>query len=235
MRAQLSVADATLVSVLAYAGLRPGEALGLRWPDVGDRRLAVERAVAYGQVKSTKTGRSRAVELLTPLANDLAALRAATPRPARNAFVFPRRDGTPWSLDDWRNWRKRVYAPAASSAGLEGTRPHDLRASFVSLLIFEGRTVIEVARQAGHSPETCLRNYARVFADFEPTMRNPAEEQIRVARATVAEERRWLDARDRVGRMEDVELRLREVARGRLAALQPSRRPDSNRGPLHYE
>jgi integrase len=210
MRAQLSVADATLVSVLAYAGLRPGEALGLRWPDVGDRRLAVERAVAYGQVKSTKTGRSRAV-------------------------VFPRRDGTPWSLDDWRNWRKRVYAPAASSAGLEGTRPHDLRASFVSLLIFEGRTVIEVARQAGHSPETCLRNYARVFADFEPTMRNPAEEQIRDARATVAEERRWLDARDRVGRMEDVELRLREVARGRLAALQPSRRPDSNRGPLHYE
>ncbi len=29
------VRDATLVSVLAYAGLRPGEALGLRWTDVG--------------------------------------------------------------------------------------------------------------------------------------------------------------------------------------------------------
>ena len=33
--------DATLIAVLAYAGLRPGEALGLRWNDVGERTLLV--------------------------------------------------------------------------------------------------------------------------------------------------------------------------------------------------
>ena len=34
--------DATLVSVLAYAGLRPGEALALRWDDVRERTLLVD-------------------------------------------------------------------------------------------------------------------------------------------------------------------------------------------------
>jgi hypothetical protein len=105
----------------------------------------------------------------------------------------------------------------------------------VSLLIFEGHTVIEVARQAGHSPETCLRNYARVFSDYDPAARIPAEEQIRAARRAVAEAGRRADARDRAGRAGDVAERLEEVARGRWPSPQPSRRPDSNRGPLHYE
>src|SRR5262249_4744877 len=40
------IRDATLVSVLAYAGLRPGEALALRWGDLGERTILVERAAA---------------------------------------------------------------------------------------------------------------------------------------------------------------------------------------------
>jgi hypothetical protein len=54
--------------------------------------------------------------------------------------------------------------------------------SFVSLLIAEGRTVIDVAGQAGHSPETCLRYYAYLFAEFDPGVRASAEELIRKAR-----------------------------------------------------
>jgi integrase len=61
-------------------------------------------------------------------------------------------------------------------------RPYDLRHSFVSLLIAEGRTVIDVAGQAGHSPETCLRYYAHLFAEFDPPVRVSAEELIRKAR-----------------------------------------------------
>ena len=33
--------DATLVSLLAYAGVRPGEALALRWADIGERTVSV--------------------------------------------------------------------------------------------------------------------------------------------------------------------------------------------------
>ena len=62
--------DATLVSVLAYAGLRPGEALALTWADVGERTILVERSIALGEVKETKTRTTRSVRLLAPLKND---------------------------------------------------------------------------------------------------------------------------------------------------------------------
>jgi integrase len=48
--------DATLVSGLAYAGLRPGEALALTWAEVGERTILVEKALALGVTKTTKNG-----------------------------------------------------------------------------------------------------------------------------------------------------------------------------------
>lgn len=80
--------DAVLVSVLAYAGLRPGEALALVWGDIRERTILVERAVALGTLKSTKTGQRRTVRLLAPLAADLS--EGALPRDgqtkARSSF-----------------------------------------------------------------------------------------------------------------------------------------------------
>jgi integrase len=62
IRSNLRDGDAVFVSVLAYAGLRPGEARALQWRDVGKRLLAVERAVDdSGELKPTKTEHERAV------------------------------------------------------------------------------------------------------------------------------------------------------------------------------
>ena len=161
------------MSVLAYAGLRPGEAVGLCWRHVQDRTLAVEAA---------KTRRLRTVPLLAPLAADLAEWRLACGRPPADAPLFPRPGGGPWSKAVWENWRDRVYAPAARAAGVEHPVPYHLRHSFVSLLIHEGLSVLDVARQAGHSPKVCLDTYAHVFDDFDPAQRVTAEAAIRRAR-----------------------------------------------------
>ena len=171
------------MSVLAYAGLRPGEALALTWEDVRERTLLVEAAVSLGEIQSTKTGRARTVPLLEPLRRDLAEWRLASGRPEADALLFPRGDGRPWTLTDWQNWRRRIYIPAAATAGITNARPYDLRHSFVSLLIHEGRSVVEVARQAGHAPTMTLSTYAHVFDEFALDERVPAEEQIRRARA----------------------------------------------------
>lgn len=69
------VRDATLVSVLAYAGLRPGEAVALTWAHVRERTILVEAAVSNGAISDTKTRRRRTVQLLPPLAHDLAEWR----------------------------------------------------------------------------------------------------------------------------------------------------------------
>jgi len=223
LRAELDHRGATLVSVLAYAGLRPSEAIALTWSCVRKRTVLVRGAVVLGEEKSTKTHATRTVRLLGPLAQDLAEWRLAQGRPSGDAYVFCRADDKPWRDHDYRNWRKRHFASVVEAIGLKAARPYDLRHSFVSFLIQEGGSVVEVARQAGHSPEECLRTYAHVFEEFDPADRTPAEERIRAARAK--------------SDVHDLYI-ARETSAGgnrEFAAARGSRRPDSNRGPLHYE
>ena len=99
-------------------------------------------------------------------------------------LVFPALSGDAWSDDAWRYWRRRIFGPAARAAGLENARPYDLRHSFVSLLLAEGANVVEVARQAGHSPTMTLSTYAHLFEELDGSDRTSAENRIRRARRT---------------------------------------------------
>ncbi len=181
LRGVMRPRDATLVSVLAYAGLRPGEALALTWGDVRDRTILVARSAGEGGVRPTKTGRSRTVRLLAPLRQDLGAFRLAQGRPGETGVIFPDRYGQPWTPGRWTGWWN-TWRAAIDKVGLEGVRPYDLRHSFVSLLISEGQSILEVARQAGHSPTMALEVYGHLFDEVDPAQRVPAEERIRAAR-----------------------------------------------------
>jgi len=193
MRAQLLAdcrqRDATLLAVLAYAGLRPQEALALPWHNVRDRTLLIDRAQSDEGLKSTKTGRTRSVRLLGPLAIDLAAWRMASGRPEGHQLVFPKRGGGLWRDHDWANWRRQVFGPLAAAVGAPGMRPYDLRHAFCSLLIAEGLSVVEVARQAGHAPTMTLDTYAHVMADLDGAERQSAEAAIRAAREAEVSEK----------------------------------------------
>ncbi len=170
--------NSTMLSLLAYAGLRPSEDRGLRWGDVRGRTL---------HVVATKTGRVRAVELLGPLAQDLAEWRLMCGRPGGGELIVPTTDGDEWRRYDWQNWRRRVWRPAAMAAGVTGDlRPYRLRGSFVSLLLWEGMALTEVAEQAGHSVATLARYYAGVIKELKGLPRVPAAEAIRQAREDIA-------------------------------------------------
>ena len=145
----------------------------------------MERAVSLGQLAETKTRRRRTVRLLAPLAGDLGVWRQRKHR-AGDALIFPRRDGHPWRKTDYQNWRRRIYIPAGEAAGVELARPYDLRHSFVSLLIAEGQSVVEVARQAGHSPKVALDTYAHVFEEADRAERLGADARIMRARSEIA-------------------------------------------------
>jgi integrase len=82
----------------------------------------------------------------------------------------------------WNRWTQGSFRAAKLTVGLTGARAYDLRHSFVSLLIHEGQSILEVARQAGHPPQTCLRDYGHLFDEFDPAEREPAEAVIRAAR-----------------------------------------------------
>jgi integrase len=182
MRSAVSARDATLISVLAYAGLRPGEALGLRWGDIRERTLLVQRSVSLGEEADTKTRQHRTVRLLAPLSEDLRAWRMAAGRPDENELVFPGKDGQPWTQAAYQSWRRRAFRRSTLAAGLAHARPYDLRHSFASLLLHEGRSVIYVARQLGHDARLTLTRYGHVIDELEDEPRSEAEAAIANAR-----------------------------------------------------
>lgn len=177
--------SATLCSVLAYAGLRPQEALALEWRHIGKNTLLVEQKVNDGRiVAGQKTSRPpRSVDLLDHLRRDLAEYRMRCGRPGNNDLLFER-VGRPWREYDVRNWRRRTYRPAAIAAGISSPRPYDLRHSFASLMLQEGRLgPAELADQLGHGLDMLFRTYAHVIREVRGQAGVPADELIAAARA----------------------------------------------------
>lgn len=191
--------DALLVSLMSYAGLRPSEALALRFGDIGVRTIVVDKAVSDGVVGPTKTGTVRSVPLLGMLRTEIADARqlqsfrtAGGREPGDDDLLFPAEDGRPWSRSHFNNWRGRVWKAAVRAlaaderlAWLAAARPYDCRGSFVSLHLRAGASPLEVAAWAGHSPQVMFKHYANVIDELvgEPVL--PAEDQIARARAVV--------------------------------------------------
>lgn len=153
--------DSMLVSLLAYAGLAPAEALAATWADWKDGHLVLRRP---------KTGRVKRTRVLSPLAEDLNAWRVASQR-----LHGPILGG--WSESGYQNWRRRVWH---GDLGLT-IRPYDLRHAFVSLCLRDPDiSRVEAARWAGHSLKVQDEVYAHVLGG-----QGSAEAAIREARARV--------------------------------------------------
>jgi len=178
-------ADATLVSVLGYAGLRPGEALGLRWADVEKTSISITCSISMGQEKKTKTGALRVVRPPRQVFLDLATWKLASPAPF--GLIWPRRkDGEPWNRSDWRNWRQRYFAKAVEAVGLGDFRPYDLRHSRASMLAAEGTSILQIqvaAREMGHSTQMFLSTYAHILEQARDRENVSAEQWIAEARS----------------------------------------------------
>jgi integrase len=80
-----SEADKKLVSVLAYDGLRLGEALALEGTDVATKTISMTRALKLDGLGDTKTHKARLVSLLAALADDLKGVQAGLVFPATMA------------------------------------------------------------------------------------------------------------------------------------------------------
>jgi integrase len=174
-----SLRDATLVSVLAYAGLRPSESLGLAWKHVGKDSITVERAVKDGQLGATKTGETRIVpHLIKPLMADLAAWKSAAPNTSPNALVFPNGSGKPWTKATYKSWKKRVFRPLAP----DGADLYSFRHGYACLLRREGQDTTEIAERMGNSAAVNEQHYRSIFRGFRNEPLLPLEAVVLDAR-----------------------------------------------------
>lgn len=124
------------------AGLREGEALGLRWgrvawgqgPNNTRRHLLIDGNRARGgALEAPKSGRERRVELSRRLRGALRELYMAQGQPDNETLLFPDLEPNNFRHRTWKG-KKGILA----RAGLPGVRMKDLRDSFAGYLLTAG-------------------------------------------------------------------------------------------------
>ncbi len=172
-----------LIRLLAYTGLRWGEATALQVKrlDLLRRRLAVVRtAIDLGEVSygTPKSHQHRSVPIPRSLVDDL-ALHVVGRGPDDLVFTSPR--GAPLRN---HNFRARVFDPAAAAIGVPQLTPHDLRHTAASLAIQAVANVKAVQRMLGHaSAAMTLDVYAGLFGDDLDDVAERLDEAVARARA----------------------------------------------------
>jgi integrase len=175
-RAAASEQDAALFLTAAFAGLRRGELVALRWRDVdfAKRSIRIEGSFSHGAVTTTKGGRARAVPLVAEVAQALARLGQRGYATGPDDPVFP--GDVSGHLD--ASALRRRFVVARDTAGLRPLRFHDLRHTFGSLAISRA-SIVQVQAWMGHADAKTTMRYlhhksqddeAELLADaFRPT------------------------------------------------------------------
>ncbi|MCB9754918.1 MAG: tyrosine-type recombinase/integrase [Myxococcales bacterium] len=162
------------------AGLRCGEIIGLRWPNVHldrgklyvcDNLIRGHREDKVWIIRGPKGGRPRWVPLSAPLAKALRQL------PRRGEFVLMNDAGTHLKP----NGLTRRLRSAQKHAGLAPCGPHILRHSFCSHLVLRGVHVRTIQKLAGHAKLATTEVYMHLVSEVEEDairrLRDPEEDE----------------------------------------------------------
>lgn len=176
-----------LFELLLVSGMRPGEALGLKWEDVDfkNNRIHVKRALSRTKegwrLEEPKTAQSRRTILLpAEVMQDLKEHKknqaeeklAAGTSYTDYGLVFACSNGEP--LEE-RNIVNQYFKPLLKEAGLPDIRLYDLRHTCATLLLAAGENPKVVAERLGHANITLtLGTYSHVL----PSMQEAATRKL---------------------------------------------------------
>ncbi len=180
-----------LFELMAFTGLRRGEACGLRWADVdldaGVLRVRRQLTQVGSQViegpPKTRSGEDRAVELGERALGALLAhrLEQDTERATwgaayvDNGYVFAREDGTALSPEQVT----KTFTRLARQAGLRPVRLHDLRHGQASLMLAAGVDIAVVSKRLGHSSISLTSDtYSHLLQGVGRTAATAAEDLV---------------------------------------------------------
>lgn len=166
----LSVVDPRykmLVALCIYGGFRFGEVSALRRSSVDVMRSSIKVShtlvdlngyMSFGPPKTRNSVRT--VTIPRSVMNDLVQ-HMSNIKADPDALLFTQGNGNPLR----RGWfRKAIWLPATTEAGLEGLRVHDLRHTFVAMWVSLGRNAKEVSKVAGHcSVSFTLDRYGHLY------------------------------------------------------------------------
>lgn len=158
----------TLVLVLAYCGVRWGEAIALRVRDIDFKRARLtvaDNAVQLGVDHAEGETKGKEIRWVPVPAFVLGELQERVKGKRGDALVFPHPDDPteylprPKSEDGW-------FVGAVKRAKVQPITPHDLRHTCASLAVAAGANIMALARMLGHKDKAeTLNTYADLFDD----------------------------------------------------------------------
>jgi len=163
--------EARFSGLLVFTGVRPNEALALRWTKIDwphDLIRVRQNVRAHGRIGLPKTPSSeRDVEMIGRVRSLLQEQRARSQ--LKGDLVFPSANGTPIDLD---NFRARNWPRILRRANVRARPLYQCRHTCARLLLEQGDTPQHVAAQLGH---TSLR---MLFAVYGRWLARPQSEGI---------------------------------------------------------
>jgi integrase len=167
----------------ALAGLRPGEALALRWEDVDldARKITVERQVHQGKEGVPKSGKGRRLDMVPSLQAVLTTWRKKNPQAV--LVVPPKRyPGEKGRVrGKFINWRtvKDAMTDAFQTTGISPMTLYQAgRHTFASQWVLAGLSIYRLQKILGHSSVVVTQRYAHLLDDLTETELARADVQL---------------------------------------------------------
>jgi len=151
------------VYVQFWTGMRPSEALALRWGDVDLKagRASITKSRYYGSENATKTSGSERDVVLLPMVVEL--LKATKPLHATESdYVFKNHEGSPINED---KWRKKHWYRAVRALGIKPRKFYATKHTYISVALTAGCNLKWLAEQCGTSVAMIEKHYGRYIKD----------------------------------------------------------------------
>jgi integrase len=172
--------------VLAFTGMRRGEALALRWHDYRDSSALVSVRRSFGfadnrlYMSMPKSAHARVLELdgetvrwlrrhRTKTRNE--RTRSGLPALSSEDFIFTNADGEPYHP----NGISKVFKQLTAKANVPAIRLHDLRHTHASHLIESGANPKVVQERLGHADVVITLN---IYSHLFPTTQRNAVDRL---------------------------------------------------------
>jgi len=151
------------VLFLFHTGVRPSEAVALRWGDVDTENGSVTIRVSryLGSESATKTSHSERTIRLLPLVRD--TLRALRPLHAtKDSYVFVNaKNGGPI---DQREWPKDHWRRVLTGTKVRARKFYATKHTFISIALTKGLNLKFIAEYCGTSVAMIEQHYGRFLA-----------------------------------------------------------------------
>lgn len=153
----------SFLTVAFFTGMRTGELLSLKYEDIdfNAKKILVRRSMSRGRIGSTKTGKTRSIDMLN-VVHDALKVKFRE-NGLKSEYIFTNRKGSPYAV------ASAVYTtywkPLLKRCGMAYKVMYNTRHTFATLMLLNGEDVLWVSKMLGHANISTTMKYYIKFVE----------------------------------------------------------------------